>query len=237
LTSIEKGSHDRPAAVLPASHAAAILGAMPHSARAPLRTLHPASASLSDEGARALQAVRGLVGTLTQTARVIEQRTGVSNAQLFLLEQIATEPGLSVNALAARAMTHQSTASVVLSRLERRGLVQRVRSSMDARSVGLRLTAAGRRLLRRAPAPATSQIVDAIARLTPSEVRMLRQGVCALAREAGFKCERTPMLFQEGASRTHGGRPAREPKRVKSTPAATSRKRSARGIRRSARAS
>jgi DNA-binding MarR family transcriptional regulator len=167
---------------------------MPNSA--PLRSLRGSSVSLNVEGTKALQAVRGLVAALSQQARAIERRTGVSNAQLFLLQQIAAEPNLSVNALAARAMTHQSTASIVLSRLERRGLVQRVRSSADGRSVVLRLTPSGRRLLRRAPAPATSQIVDAIARLSASEVRMLRQGICALAREAGFRCDGSAMLFQ-----------------------------------------
>jgi DNA-binding MarR family transcriptional regulator len=155
---------------------------------------------LSEEGTKALEAVRGLVAALTRAASVIEDRTGVSNAQLFLLHQIATEPDLSVNELAQRAMTHQSTASVVLSRLERQGLVQRVPSLEDGRSVVLRVTPAGRRLLRRAPAPATSEVVDAIGRLTPAEVRMLRRGVCALGREAGFKCEAPPMLFQEEAT-------------------------------------
>ena len=187
---------------------------MASSARSPLRTLHAPGQSLADEGVKALQAVRGLVGALSQSARVIEQQTGVSNAQLFLLRQIADEPDLSVNALAARAMTHQSTASVVLSRLERRGLVQRVRSDADGRSVVLRLTAAGRRLLRRAPRPATSEIVDAIARLSPAEVRMLRRGICALGREAGFSCDGSPMLFQESgpaSARSASGRGRRTP--------------------------
>jgi DNA-binding MarR family transcriptional regulator len=169
---------------------------MAYSTRAPLRSLRQ-TATLTADGAKALQAVRGLVASLSRTARVVEQRTGMSNAQVFLLRQIAAESDLSVNELAARAMTHQSTASVVLSRLERRGFVQRVRSPDDARSVVLRLTAAGRRLLRRAPAPATSEIVAAIARLSPREVRMLRNGLTALAREAGFTLDDSPMLFQE----------------------------------------
>jgi MarR family transcriptional regulator, lower aerobic nicotinate degradation pathway regulator len=181
---------------------------MSHSARAPLRSLnHPHA--LTGEGAKALQAVRGLVAALSQSARFIEQRTGVTNAQLFLLQQIAADTNLSVNALAARAMTHQSTASVVLSRLERRGLVQRVPSPVDGRSVVLHLTPAGRRLLRRAPAPATSEIVDAISRLTPSEVKMLRTGLVALAREAGFKSDDSPMLFQEAEGKATSTRSRR----------------------------
>jgi DNA-binding MarR family transcriptional regulator len=169
------------------------------------------TATLSEDGAKALQAVRGLVASLSRTARLVEQRTGMSNAQVFLLQQIAAESDLSVNELAARAMTHQSTASVVLSRLERRGLVRRVRSPDDARSVVLRLTPAGRRVLRRAPAPATSAIVAAIARLSTREVKMLRAGLAALAREAGFTLDDSPMLFQEsdgamGKSRRNSAR-------------------------------
>ncbi|HEY7233398.1 MAG TPA: MarR family transcriptional regulator [Gemmatimonadaceae bacterium] len=174
---------------------------MPQSTRASLRTLRVGRTQMSTEGRKALQAVRGLVGALSRKARVIERRTGVTNAQLFLLQEIAAEANLSVNALAARAMTHQSTASVVLSRLERRGLVQRVPSPDDRRSVVLQLTAEGRRALRRAPPTATNEIVRAIGRLTSAEVRMLRDGICALGREAGFTCDDSPMLFQEPATR------------------------------------
>lgn len=174
---------------------------MPVSSRASLRALHAGRNELSEAGKKALQAVRGLVGALSRTARDIEQRTGITNAQLFLLQEIAANPKLSVNALAARAMTHQSTASVVLSRLERRGLVERVQSPADGRSVVLQLTGKGRRLLSRAPTTATNDIVRAIGRMTPSEVRTLRAGICALGREAGFKCDDSPMLFQEPASR------------------------------------
>lgn len=197
---------------------------MSHSVRAPLRSLNH-SRVLTPEGARALQAVRGLVAALSQSARFIERRTGITNAQLFLLRQIAADTNLSVNELAARAMTHQSTASVVLSRLERRGLVQRIPSPLDGRSVVLHLTAAGRRLLRHAPAPATSEIVDAISRLTPAEVRMLRTGLVALAREAGFQSDDSPMLFQESDHRSASQRT----RRPITKPATTSNRRPRRG--------
>src|ERR1700674_3612218 len=57
----------------------------------------------------ALTAIRVLVGGLRQSARGIERRTGATNAQIFLLQQLAAEPRLSVNDLAERARTNQST--------------------------------------------------------------------------------------------------------------------------------
>jgi DNA-binding PadR family transcriptional regulator len=105
-------------------------------------------------------------------------------------------------------MTHQSTVSIVLSRLERRGLVERTRSPTDGRSVVLRVTPAGRRLLRRAPAPATGKILEALGRLTRAELRALARGVSALGREIGFTGERPGMLFEQT------GRATRAPRRT-----------------------
>jgi DNA-binding MarR family transcriptional regulator len=193
---------------------------MKRSAVAHLRSLdHTSSSNESVVGA--LQAVRALVEALSQSARTIESKTGVSNAQLFLLQQIAAESGLSVNALAARAMTHQSTVSIVLSRLERRGLVERVDSAVDRRSVILRLTPAGRRLLRKAPAPATSEMLEALERLTAEELRALRRGIGALGRELGFSSDRPAMLFESSGRLRRASRPGdpeRPPRKGRRTP-------------------
>ena len=50
-----------------------------------------------------MECIRRLVNTLGQSARSVEQRTGVTNAQLFLLREIANADGSSINELAARA--------------------------------------------------------------------------------------------------------------------------------------
>jgi DNA-binding MarR family transcriptional regulator len=177
------------------------------SAVAHLRLLNH-SADLRDDVANALQAVRALVQVLSESARTVESRTGVTNAQLFLLQQIRAEPSLTVNDLASRAMTHQSTVSIVLSRLERRGLVERARSPTDGRSVVLRLTPRGRRLLRRAPMPATSEALEALGKLTRPELRALTRGLSALGRELGFSSSQPGMLFEQT------GRGAKVPRRT-----------------------
>jgi DNA-binding MarR family transcriptional regulator len=176
------------------------------SAAAHLRSLDN-SDSVSDEIAEALQRVRALVEGLSKSARGVENRTGVTNAQLFLLQQIRARRHLTVNDLAALAMTTQSTVSIVLSRLERKGLVKRSRSPVDRRSVVLQLTAAGKRLLRRAPRPATSEVLRALARLSREELRALSHGLGALGRELGLTVKPPSMLFEE-----NGRRAAQTPK-------------------------
>jgi DNA-binding MarR family transcriptional regulator len=170
------------------------------SAAAHLRSLDT-SDSVSKEVAEALQNVRALVEGLSKSAQGVESRTGVTNAQLFLLQQIRTGRHLTVNDLAARALTTQSTVSIVLSRLERKGLVKRTRSPVDRRSVVLQLTATGKRVLRRAPRAATSEVMGALARLTTAELHALSHGLRALGRELGLAVKPPSMLFEEDGRR------------------------------------
>ncbi len=145
----------------------------------------------------ALRALRTLVASLSRSARSIEWRTGFTNAQLFLLRQLATADALSVNELAQRAHTNQSTVSSVLGRIVRAGLVDRARSTDDGRRVDLSLTPKGRRLLRRAPVPPTEALFDALQSLTDREARSLATGLAALLETLGLESGQAPMLFED----------------------------------------
>ena len=101
--------------------------------------------------AQALERVRTLVAALSQSARAVEHRTGVTNAQLFLLQQLADATSRSVNDLAALARTQQSTVSIVVARLVRSGLATKHRSAEDGRVAVISITPKGRRLLAHAP--------------------------------------------------------------------------------------
>jgi DNA-binding MarR family transcriptional regulator len=150
-----------------------------------------------DAGLASLDLVRALVDRLTSSARAVERHTGVTNAQLFLLQQLAAEGPLSVNDLAERARTQQSTVSIVVSRLTRGGLVRKARAASDARRVVLTLSPKGRRLLRHAPLPPTASLMAALRKLTARDARALALGLGALVKHLG-PLPRTPsLLFEE----------------------------------------
>ena len=96
-------------------------------------------------------AIRRLVNVLHASSRETQRQQGVTAAQLFVLSELRDSPALSISALAARTMTHQSTVSVVVARLVRRKLVKKRRAAVDARRVELSLTPAGEKLLKHAP--------------------------------------------------------------------------------------
>lgn len=85
------------------------------------------------------------------------------------------EGGLSLNALATRTRTHQSTVSVVVKRLVEHGLLTRTTSELDARRVEIRLTRRGRAVLERAPLAAQDKLIAGIERL-PRKQRSVLAG-------------------------------------------------------------
>jgi DNA-binding MarR family transcriptional regulator len=143
-----------------------------------------------------LDALRRIVRALRLSSGAA-RATGVSGAQLFLLQLLAEAGTSSLNRLAERAHTDQSTASVVVSRLVRRGLVSRRRSEDDGRCVELTLSAEGRRLARRAPAPAQARLLEGLRRLPPARLQGLARDLALLAEEMGMAEARAPLFFEE----------------------------------------
>jgi DNA-binding MarR family transcriptional regulator len=161
----------------------------------PTRIL-PDHAVPDDDVAQVFNSLRRLVHSLHNASRETERRLGVTGAQLFVLTQLRATPSLSINALAERTMTHQSTVSVVVRRLVRRKLVKKIRAADDARRVELTLTAAGHTLLRRAPEPVQVQLARAIEAFDVADRRALAIALRQLVRAVGADGEATPMLFE-----------------------------------------
>lgn len=146
--------------------------------------------------AQTLDGIRTVVGALTRSARSVERRTGVTTAQLFVLRQLAERDGLSLGEIAERTLTRQSTVSVVVARLERQGLLRRHRADDDRRRLELSLTAAGRRVLARAPTPTTGRLLVALDELTDDQLRSLATGLDALIAALGVESRAAGMLFE-----------------------------------------
>jgi DNA-binding MarR family transcriptional regulator len=162
---------------------------------------------LGDPAVRAvLDAVRHIVRTLREASRDAERAVGVSAAQLFILHRLSGAGTLSVNELAARTLTHQSSVSVVVTKLEARGLVSRARAADDARRVDVSLTPAGRALLGRAPAAAQDRLIAALSLLGHATRERLAADLTALVDAMGGAGHHPPMFFEAPPRRRGSGR-------------------------------
>ncbi len=146
-----------------------------------------------------LDGIRHIVQRLRESSREAERRVGLTAAQLFVLRQLADADGLSINELGARTYTHQSSVSVVVSRLVSGGLVRRRPAAADARRRELSLTARGRRALDTAPEAAQADLIRALQGLPAAQRRALAGAMRAIARE--LAAQPRPAMFFEARAR------------------------------------
>ena len=126
--------------------------------------------------------LRPLLLRLSRELRRETHSLGVTGRQVSLLIQIAQSPGLGVRALASREGVSAAGVSVTIARLERAGLIERTPNAEDRRRQGLRLTAAGERVLRSVRSRRTAWLAARIDRLDPEELAALEAAVVPLAR-------------------------------------------------------
>jgi len=143
-----------------------------------------------------LNAVRLIVQDLREASRAAEQKFGLGAAQLFVLQTLANTPGLSVNDLAARTYTHQSSVSAVLKKLTRQRLVAARPSRADARRLELSLTPKGHAVVQRAPDAAQVHLISGLNNLSKRErdglARVLQRLVASMGGD-----RRKPAMFLE----------------------------------------
>jgi DNA-binding MarR family transcriptional regulator len=176
--------------------------------QASVRQTRPARTRQVRDLRAVLDGLRRVVRDLRLTARDAERIAGISGAQLFVLQTLATAPATSINELAERTMTDQSSVSVVVRRLVEKKLVARKPSPEDSRRVELELSARGKKLLERCPEPTQARLLASLGRLSPAELTALSAGMAALVREMGMETE-APRMFFEETGRPRARRPPR----------------------------
>ncbi|GAC1429083.1 MAG: MarR family transcriptional regulator [Thermoanaerobaculia bacterium] len=158
------------------------------------------TARKKDDAERVLNAFRGLVKALRLADRAGLKVHGLGAAQVFVLHELNRESPLSVNNLAERTATDQSTVSVVVNKLVEKGLVERVRSQTDARRTELSLTTRGRHLMRRLPPPVQQTVMAAVRLMSPARARALADMLEQIVSHLGVSDEFPPMFFEDSTA-------------------------------------
>jgi DNA-binding MarR family transcriptional regulator len=153
-----------------------------------------------EEAREVLNSLRHIVRSLRVSSRDAEQRVGLSGAQLFVLHCLSRQSPCTVNELARRTATDQSSVSVVVSRLVTRGYVKRNPSSLDRRSVALSLTPSGRTLLSAAPEAAQDRLLLALSQLEGSELQRLSQLLAKVVELSELPRGRPSLFFEDAVA-------------------------------------
>jgi DNA-binding MarR family transcriptional regulator len=140
----------------------------------------------SSEAREVLDSIRQVVRALRVASRAAEKEVGLSAAQLLVLQRLASAPA-SLNDLAEQTQTHQSSTSVVVSKLVSRGLVARTRAKHDARQLLLTLTPRAKTLVRKTPHAAQDRLIDALASMSKGDQAQLAKLMRKLVSAAGLE--------------------------------------------------
>ena len=133
-----------------------------------------------------LKQFRIIISAVRHHFRALETACGVSGAQVWILSAIAENPGITVSRLSEALSVHVSTASNMLDKLAKAGLVDRQRGEEDRRVVNLHLTAAGQAVLERAPQPLTGLVPFALENLPGKTLARLHEDLALLIQQMNY---------------------------------------------------
>jgi len=126
--------------------------------------------------------LRPVLLRLARELRKETEQLGITGRQATLLWLVKRSPGLSLAELAAEEGISSPAMSGHVDRLERAGLLERVRSTEDRRRVGLELTGDGAKLLRRIRARRTGWLTTRLRELPSDDLETLEAALPALRR-------------------------------------------------------
>ena len=165
---------------------------------APTRQTRSAEEGARDEILRSIMnSVRSIERAIRMENVEVERALGISLAQMYVLQLLDERPAASVNELADRTLTHQSSVSVVVRRLTERGFVEKRPSTDDGRRVEIAITEAGRDLLRRAPNPTQAALIKGLRQLPSPTLEVLDGALHSWLEQMGMLEEAPPMFGED----------------------------------------
>jgi DNA-binding MarR family transcriptional regulator len=131
----------------------------------------------ASDTAAIVQGLRRIVKALQTYSQDVRSGYGLTGPQLWALKTLQRNGHMPVGRLADALVVNQSSVSVLVDRLVRRGLVRRIRGRTDRRFVEIDLTPRGRALLADAPEPAQGRLLHALEGMRALGVRRIRSAV------------------------------------------------------------
>lgn len=125
--------------------------------------------------------IRRVFQVVNEQSKLVERDTGLTGPQVWGIKVIAEHGTIRVSDLAKKMYLHPTTVVGILDRLEKRGLVCRVRSQEDRRVVDVSLTADGSKLVENSPEVASNKITNGLESLSMPELTIIYHGLDRLA--------------------------------------------------------
>ena len=111
------------------------------------------------------------------------KETGLSGSQLWIMQQIYNNDGISNAELAKNLTLHVSTCSILVNKLIKKNLVEKTRSETDERKIVLKMTSKGSQLMANAPKSPEGAIPKTLKKLSVEELEELNKVLTKFAKK------------------------------------------------------
>jgi DNA-binding MarR family transcriptional regulator len=141
------------------------------------------------------QVLESLVYLYTESRRITKElarRADLTGPQLTVLKLLEGVGDMSLSELSDRIRAQNSTVTGIIDRMEREGLVVRVRSTEDRRVVHIRLTDKGAKIANEIAVEPMEIFRSALESLTAGEMRELIKLLTKIARRVQSLVKRAP---------------------------------------------
>lgn len=130
---------------------------------------------------QAIYLIRKLMQSGAYYTKELNKKYNVSAPQIACLLALREEGPMPLSQIARKVMVNSSTLTGIIDRLELKGLVARMRTSVDRRIITIELTEEGRTLAANAPPPIQMKIVEGLKQLDEQEREQIVQALSKLA--------------------------------------------------------
>ncbi|MBN2106663.1 MAG: MarR family transcriptional regulator [Deltaproteobacteria bacterium] len=154
--------------------------------------------------------LRRVLQAIHEYSKKAEYATGLTGPQLWAIKVIAERGAICVSDLAARMYLHAATVIGILDRLEKRGLITRLRTRSDRRFVVIELSKQGKLLVEQSPEVAQGIIVKGLEELPVKTLETISRGLEKMVDLLGATAIPPRMMLSpevNAPARKPGGRP------------------------------
>lgn len=120
-----------------------------------------------------LLSVRKIMRAIDMHSSFLARQYGLTSPQLICLKRLSEEREMTPGGLAKEVHLSHATVTGIIARLERKGLVQRTRSTEDGRSYLIRLTDSGVSMIQSSPSMLQEQFLHELSKLADWEKTMI----------------------------------------------------------------
>ncbi len=139
--------------------------------------------------------LRRVFQVVNEQSKRAKHETGLTGPQLWAIKTVAQKAPIMVSEIARCMYLHPATVVGILDRLEKHGLVIRIRSTEDRRVVRVELTEHGKALVKRSPEVAQGLLVSGLEKLNTKKLLNIAEALDQMATILGAQNIPPKLIF------------------------------------------